>query len=128
MLLLFSTLINLNIHGSSRNMYLYYFNESDNKFKRLTAQAFFITYCLSEESYLLRHRAQAEKHIKHIEYVYGINWLYYVHSIHVLCLGDSNYVSSGYWQTLRCIPYNTNRHLHVQGQLKNHQNKIENMF
>ena len=32
-LLSFSFLIKLNIHGSYRNMYRYYFNESDHKFK-----------------------------------------------------------------------------------------------
>ena len=42
-----------------------------------------------------------EQHIKHTEYIYGINWMHYVHLIHVLCLGDLNYVSSVYWQTLR---------------------------
>ena len=50
-LLSFSTFINLNIYDSSRNMYLYYFNGSDNKFKRLAAEAFFITYRLSKKMF-----------------------------------------------------------------------------
>ena len=35
-----------------------------------------------------------------------------------LCPGDLNYVSSVYWQTLRSYTTITNRHLHVQSQLK----------
>ena len=93
-MLLFSTLINLNIHGSSRKMYLYYFNESDNKFQRLTVQAFFITYCFSKKSSLPSHRTT------HKTYRICL-WNQLVHLIHVLCLGDLNYVSSVYWQTLR---------------------------